>query len=209
MKMTVKTLHGLTGGLSKPSKMPCHGYSIPARHCKIGQKMRKVAGSICSVCYALKGRYVFPSVQEALDRRYESMKNANWANLMSALIAKQEKSGFFRWHDSGDLQSAKHLEDIVQIARNLPDVCFWLPSREFNTVNEFVLKNSIPKNLTIRLSALMLNGKVTERQNPHGLPTSSAGADGFNCPSSRQGNKCLNCRACWDKAEPNITYKKQ
>lgn len=207
--MLIKTCEKIVGTLSKPSKMPCHGYSIPAARCKIGAKMRDVVGSICSKCYALKGRYVFPKVQAALEKRFHSLQDPRWIPSIVALIAKQEKSGFFRWHDSGDIQDEMHLTKIVCVARLLSDVKFWLPTREYNVVKNWLQRNGeiFPENLTVRLSSLMFDGDVTERQNPYGLPTSGASKEGFNCPSSKQGNKCLNCRACWDKNVSNITYK--
>ena len=49
----------ITGGLSKPSKMPGPSFNLPAVACITGSKLVKVAGSTCSGCYALKGRYRF------------------------------------------------------------------------------------------------------------------------------------------------------
>ena len=63
---TWKQLEVITGGLSAPSKMPCHSFSISAKRCKVGSKLRKVVGSTCNKCYALKGRYVFPNVERAM-----------------------------------------------------------------------------------------------------------------------------------------------
>jgi hypothetical protein len=205
MLKTIAQAEAIVGTLSKPSKMPCHGYSTPASRCKIGMKMRDVKGSICSVCYALKGRYVFPKVQEALERRFHSLTNPLWVKTMTFLIGKKEKSGFFRWHDSGDIQGIDHLDKIVQIAKNLPNIKFWLPTREYNVVAEYPAP--FPINLTVRLSSLMLDGDVNARQNPKGLTTSGAAKEGFNCPSSAQGNKCLDCRACWSQDVENITYR--
>ena len=107
--MKLSELHTLTGGLSKPSKMPCHGYSIPASACKTGTKLRAIPNSTCSSCYACKGRYMFPNVQDALHRRLDALQDSNWVEWMVALIGRKEKSGYFRWHDSGDLQSMEHL----------------------------------------------------------------------------------------------------
>ena len=82
----VKTADALVGGLSAPSKMPCKSFSISAFECITGSRLRKIAGSVCSKCYALKGRYVFPKVQAALDRRLGVLaraladKNAKAAN---------------------------------------------------------------------------------------------------------------------------------
>ena len=205
---TIKEAESIVGTLSKPDKMPCYSYSIPAWFCKIGMKMRKVIGSICSKCYALKGHYVFPNVKAAQEKRFHSLIDPRWVSVMTFLIQRKEKSGFFRWHDAGDLQDSSHLQNIITIAENLPEINFWLPTREYNIVNEYIRKNGRePENLTVRLSSLMFDGDVTKRQNPFDLPTSGASKEGFNCPSSKQGNKCLDCRACWDKAIPNIIYK--
>jgi len=40
------------------------------------------------------------------------------------------------------------------------------------------------------------------------LTTSGVSPNGFNCPSSKQGNQCGECRACWDKTVENVNYKK-
>ena len=207
--MKIKDIESTIGTLSKPSKMPCYSFSIPAKRCITGMKLRDVKGSICSKCYALKGRYVFPNVQDALETRFRGMSDPQWVNKMVAMIAKREKSGFFRWHDSGDLQSVAHLAAIVEIAKRLPNIRFWLPTREFSFVSEFMDAHAIPDNLTIRLSAFMFDGHpplgVAKRL---GLTTSGAstGSD-FSCPSSKQEGKCLDCRACWDKSIQNINYK--
>jgi len=207
--MKVKDIESSIGTLSAPSKMPCFSFSIPAKRCITGQKLRDVKGSICSKCYALKGRYVFPNVQDALETRFQGMSDPQWIDKMVVMIGKREKSGFFRWHDSGDLQSVKHLAAIVEIAKRLPNIQFWLPTREFSIVSEFMATNPVPDNLTIRLSALMFDGKppvgIAKRL---GLVTSGASSgNDFSCPSSKQGGKCLDCRACWDKSVSNVNYK--
>ena len=82
------------GGFSAPSKLPCHGYSIPAKHCKTGRKMRAVANSICSICYALKGRYALSNVQNALDRRFGKIRGRNWVrDMVAAITAVQLEEG--------------------------------------------------------------------------------------------------------------------
>lgn len=197
------------GGLSEPSKMPCYSYSIPAWECKTGMKLRNVANTICSKCYALKGRYLYSNVKNALTKRFASIANKDWVEKMTFLIKNKESSGYFRWHDSGDLQSLEHLEKIVAVTRNLPSINFWLPTREYSIIAEYVAKHgSFPQNLTVRLSALLLEGKppvsIAKRFN---LVTSGVSKVGFTCPSSSQGGKCLTCRACWDKNVENVNYK--
>ena len=67
--MLKKELEKIVGGLSKPSKMPGPAYNIPAWNCITGQKLVKIPGSVCSGCYAMKNRYRFTNVREAMDRR--------------------------------------------------------------------------------------------------------------------------------------------
>ena len=207
--ITVTELLDKVGGFSAPSKMPCHGYSIPASRCKTGRKMRTVKNSICSICYALKGRYSFPNVQNALERRYKTIKGKRWVADMVNAITAVEKSGFFRWHDSGDLQSLSHFGNICAIARLTPNIKYWLPTREYGMVREFIEKGGvIPDNLTVRFSALMVNGAAPETLAKRlGVQVSGACASAFTCPASRQGNVCGSCRACWSKETFNVTYK--
>ena len=76
----------LVGGLSKPSKMPGWAYGLPAKECKTGSKLVKVAGSTCEGCYALKGCYVFKVVQDAQYRRLASHQSPLWVGAMALLI---------------------------------------------------------------------------------------------------------------------------
>ena len=208
-KLTIKTAKSIVGSLSNPSKMPCHGYSIPAVYCKVGQKMRSIKGSICSVCYAMKGRYVFKSVRAAMEQRFASLQSDRWTSVLTWLINRKEKSGFFRWHDSGDIQSVGHLAKIAEIAKNLPHITFWLPTREYAMVEQYMATYEKPKNLTIRLSALMIDGPAPDAIAKRlGLPVSGVSKTSFTCPAPQQNNECKDCRACWNPEIYSISYRK-
>jgi len=200
----------LGGNLSEPSKMPCFGFSIPASHCITGRKLRAIKGTICQVCYALKGNYTFPKVQAALEKRYVALTSPLWVAAMTFLINAREKSGYFRFHDSGDLQSVSHFENIVAVCNNLPHIKFWLPTREFGIVGDFLRAGGvIPENLTVRYSALKIDGPLPiHAAKNHGVQVSGASKENFNCPASFQENKCADCRLCWNKNVMAITYKK-
>lgn len=209
MFKTIKDAEAIAHTLSAPSKMPCYSYSIPAQKCVTGMKLRNVEGSICSRCYAYdRGRYVFPNVKDALFKRFESLSHPQWVDAMVFMIEKKEKSGYMRWHDAGDLQGVWHLAKIVEVCKRLPHVQFWLPTREFSIVAEYMKGHKLPSNLTIRLSALMVNEKPPEAIAARlGLTTSGVSSGSFNCPSSKQDGKCLDCRACWNKEIKNVNYK--
>ena len=200
----------LVGGLSSPSKMPCHGYSIPAVHCITGSKLAKVPGSVCAGCYALKGRYLFGNVKSALQRRFESLKNPLWVDAMVCAIKANESSGFFRWHDSGDLQGVWHLRNICNVCAALPQIRFWLPTREVSILREYVESGfAIPSNLTVRISAYMVDEPAAESfAKRHGFVVSEVTTGTASCPSPNQGNKCLDCRKCWRKDFFSVSYAK-
>ena len=110
--MLKKEARQITGGLSAPSKMPGPAYNLPASMCLTGAKLVQIPGSVCAGCYALKGRYRFNNVQQALERRAASLKHPDWVKAMVALISGHE---YFRWHDSGDIQSVEHLKKIFEV----------------------------------------------------------------------------------------------
>ena len=213
-RLTLKDIEGQIGSLSKPSKMPCHGYSLPATECKRGSILRKLKNSVCSGCYALKNRYMFNNVQTALHKRLDALLSDTftWQHLLTELIDRKEKSGYFRWHDSGDIQSPEHLSAINNIAFALPHIKFWIPTREFTIVKEWVKTNDIAPNLIIRISANLI-GQTLRRPSigSTNLTTSSVGATqtlsgNRNCPAPQQDNQCKDCRSCWDTQVSNVNY---
>ena len=91
MTMTIKLAEDAVGSLSKPSKMPGFGYSTPAEDCITGSKLAEVAGSICSICYARKGRYAFSNVKNAMKKRLKAIERSDWIDMMVFMIGKREK----------------------------------------------------------------------------------------------------------------------
>ena len=198
----------VVGGLSDPSKMPCWGYSLPASECKTGSKIAAAnPNSICGKCYAKKYRYMWKPIQKAMRNRLKSLYQPHWSEAMVFVMRGWK---YFRWHDSGDIQSVRHLRNIVRVCRKTPDTKHWLPTREYKFVADFIASGEkIPDNLTIRLSASQFDGKPPEMMAKQlGVCVSGASKTDFNCPASLQNNACGDCRACWDKSIFNITYKK-
>jgi len=195
--MNKKEAIKITGGLSKPSKMPGPAFNLPAQACITGSKLVKIPGSVCSGCYALKGRYRFPNVKEALTRRLEGLTHPEWIPAMVVLI---DQTPWFRWHDSGDLQGVQHLKNIFEVCKLTPDTQHWLPTREAKFLP--LSTDSIPKNLIIRLSG----HKIDKPAASFWRWTSTVVTDGKSCPAKEQGNECKDCRACWDRSTANIAY---
>ena len=195
-----------TGGLSSVSKMPGGSYGLPASACKTGMRLRKKEGSVCSKCYGCKGHYPRPTVKNAQTRRLKSLKNGNkWIWGMAYLINNQ-KEKYFRWQDTGDLQSLKHLIMVCQVCLLTPDVKHRLPTKEVKIVKQYLKKYRFPDNLVVRVSSEMI-GQHPRTDIPE-VNTSTVNTDiGFKCPATRSRNVCGECRACWNKKVKNVDYK--
>lgn len=207
--MNITTAKRLTGGgLGFPSKMPGTSYGLPAQACIVGAKLAQIPGSVCHGCYALKNNYQYPSVKTAHARRLASITDPAWTMAMVTLLLHSGET-YHRWHDSGDLQSVQHLTKICAVAAATPNIKHWLPTREHAMVAAYVKQGGVvPDNLCIRISATMVDGPATSHwpttSGVHTAPPANASI----CPAPTQGNKCGDCRACWSRAVPHISYHK-
>ena len=197
--MLKKEANKITGGLSAPGKMPEGSYNIPASACQTGQILAKVKDTPCEGCYALKGRYRFPNVKDALQRRLASLTHPRWVEAMTVLVKKKKH---FRWHDSGDIQSVKHLIKIFEVCKNTPATSHWLPTQERKYLP--LQGSSYPDNLVIRLS----NAKNNTKPGNAWTHWSTVVDSGGDCPASKQGNECGSCRRCWSREVKHVTYPK-
>lgn len=209
--MTKKEARNITGGLSDPSKMPGKGYSLPSLDsCRTGSKLSRKPGTICSNCYGCKNRYRFSNVKKCQNKRINSISNPAWEKAMVNLISR-EPCRYFRWHDTGDIFSYEYLGKICNIAKELPDYMFFLPTQERSLFIKWARQgNSIPKNITVRVSSVY-PGKVpclhpVLKRHPR-IGQSGVGCSGFDCPAVyHEKYECGNCRACWDSSIPVVSY---
>ena len=200
--MLKKEARKITGGLSKPSKMPGPAHNLPAWRCITGVKLQAVEGSVCAGCYAMKGRYRFPNVKDALNRRLNSLTHPKWISAMAFLITHySKKQPWFRWHDSGDLQGIDHLKNIFMVCNLTSWIQHWMPTREVKILKG-IQPEIVPKNLIIRVSSHMIDQAPVNFW-PH---TSTVVRAGKTCPAQEQGNECGSCRQCWNKDVSNVAY---
>jgi hypothetical protein len=228
MKLTIKKAEEITGGIGKTSKTGL-SYGIPAvGSCNVGAKLTEVKGSVCESCYGCKGTYGYPVVRAAQSRRFESVKllgmplaRTRWVNAMVLQIEGKNKSlksslkGYFRWHDTGDIISVSHLQAIAEVAKELPDIKFWLPTKEYQIVKDYLeCGYTIPKNLCVRLSSYMVDQKANiNSAKLKRLPVSHVHTEkaiGHKCGAVEAHSGCaeIGCRKCWDKKVKSISYGK-
>ncbi len=245
-------LRGNLYSLTQASKMlPVYSWSLPARlSCPAAAASIKRLGAlaVCSACYAWqRGNYRFRGVQAAQLARLQLVRDclrsdSQTAALAGALVQAIRKAasiprqphwrGLFRWHDSGDLFSAKYVRLVRTVAAATPAITHWIPTREYATADRRKLQalRQLAKlpNVVLRCSALAINGRTPKRQLPAGSCASYV-ADSWQaarqlqrqtgalvCPataanygkpaSERQPASChsCSCSACY--TDQNIIY---
>ena len=190
--------------LGKTSKMRGYSFGLDARNCITGSKLRKVKGSVCAKCYAMKGNFNFPSVRKNKETNLKHLESDYFVYVMTYQL---QDIKYFRWFDSGDLPHLEALKKIVQIAENTPKTKHWLPTREIKMVQKYLKNNKFPKNLIVRVSSPMVDGPPPKGFKHTSTVHKNKKPHGFDCVSRFQGNQCLTCTACWDKRIKNISYK--
>ena len=216
---TIKEATAVAGSLGFPSKMPGTAYGISAHNCQTGGKLHDVPGSVCEDCYALKGNYLYPDIAKGHAKREAGIENPAWVGGMIMLLTATHKrgtgrngpisSGWHRWHDSGDIQSVAHLAKICDVARRTPQIKHWLPTREMGYVKAFIAGGgTVPDNLTIRVSATMVDGPATKAWPQTSRVHQNAAPVGHVCPAPKQDGHCGDCRACWSRDVAQVSYHK-
>ena len=204
--------------LSKAGKMPCKSFSLQALDtCPGAYDDNGQIKDVCSGCYATKGAYRWPAVEQVRIDNYEETLKDSFVPDMVELLNKQ-RNKHFRWFDSGDVYSQKFLMKVYSICLKTPQTKHWIPtkSRELFSQCLWGLLEALP-NVKVRYSSPSINGYSDSK---HGATVIQVKDNGdfarkisdpkklFVCPSSNQKGKCKDCRACWSKKIEVIAYVK-
>lgn len=154
--------------------------NIRAQHEKgVGEKVN-VPNTICGSCYASVGTsFQHGTVQLQELVRYwwiagllrERDGEERLADMLEAALRGEIAFGwptehhlgkdlrFFRLHDSGDFFSVGYARAWIEVARRLPDVMIWAPTRTWAApgFRKFWGTSSLPENLIVRPSAYHFN----------------------------------------------------
>jgi len=206
--------------LSEARKMPCPSWSLPARRsCPFTVH---VPGAICEWCYADSGNYRrYPAVKAAQLVRYDwarqCMRTADGRELFIATMAPAIlacHTPYFRVHDSGDLFSPIYTRCWGDIARRVPEVRLWIPTRSHRALlaespmadywrEAFDWLNSAP-NVVCRPSADSFNDPAPSVA---GFAAGSTAVDDApTCLAHTRGHRCGSCRRCWTHRQWSPAY---
>jgi hypothetical protein len=197
----------IVGKFSTPQKMSNPSWGLPAEHCVTGSIQRKIKGTVCAECYALKGRFVMNPVKGAYQRRYDALNHPRWTEAMIWLVGHSipVADPFMRLLDSGDVPNIQVLRRLVTVAVEVPNVTFWLPTTEHDMIQLYIKRyGPLPENLVVRYSAIMLE------EEPGIYPGSgvTSDPDKVTCHAKQTDNKCLDCHKCWDPKVKMVWYPK-
>jgi hypothetical protein len=209
--MNIKQLEKEIGTLSNPSKMPSYAWGISASKCITGSILAEQEGTICNICYALNGHYLFPVVINAHKIRLDAIKKPEWVDYMAELLTlkykKLAKSRLFhRWFDSGDIQSHEHLMKIFKVCELTPHINYWLATREYKIISKIKYED-IPKNLVLRVSGIKIDKQPPKFWKWTSTVHKNKKPIGYECPAYKQDGECGSCRACWNHKVKQVSYK--
>ena len=216
---TLKQARLITGGISnKNRKMPFYSYGLPVKNCITGSKLAKIKKldkiPTCKLCYAKRNMYNTTAVKKSHAKRLKGINHPYFVKAMiyeiNHLTKNQKEKKYFRWHDSGDLQSMKHLLKLIKIALSLPKIKFWLPTNERKFIKSYLRsKKSFPINFNERISSIFIDHEPSKKYefNTSSLFKKIKPINSKICYSYKRNNQCGSCRACWNKNISNIAYK--
>ena len=193
--------------LSNTSKMPGKSISLSAFKCQTGEKLSKIPGSVCFDCYARKGRYRMPNVVDKMEEREKFFNALDFVPQMVDMLNKT-RSPFFRWFDSGDVQSVRMALNIMDVIEATPEKKHWIPTKERQIWLDAQKIKPLPKNAVLRYSATMVDKAPPASWKHSSAVIKNAAPIGHECPAPKQGGKCGDCRACWNPDIKTITYHK-
>jgi len=213
--------------------MPGTSFSVPAQRCVTGAKLAKIPGSVCYDCYALKGAYIWPIVQNAMEYRLDLLNSSEFVSTMVAELNKRRATEH-RWFDSGDVHSVAHCLKIIAVCRLTPNKKHWIPTKERKLWQEALKMESLPDNAVVRYSATMVDkAPPKDWTNSSAVITDKAASIGKLCEAYRTKKNgemishdeyetakkekqigkidlgyCGECRACWSPAVKTVSYPK-
>lgn len=197
--------------------MPGASFGLPVSSCTTAHASTLNADDpVCLACYAKRGHYVFG--EKARTERFawvrRSLADGTFVEVMTHAIkawSVRSDCKYFRIHDIGDFFSAKYVAAWGEIARAVPDVKFWAPTKAHLNLKlriALVTAAEMAPNLIIRPSANGIEDPVPS------VPGLAAGLGvsrkAFSCDSDVSGRGyCGPCRVCWERPDMPVVFKKK
>lgn len=205
--------------LTQTSAMPGSSFSLPARTTCPGAVL--TPSSVCVSCYAdARKRYRWKGVREAQARRLAWTLDALDRGTFVPVLVGQillHAHRYFRLHDSGDFFRADYVDAWTEIARLLPEVRFWAPTRSWargglprrhgDPLLASLHRLATLPNVTVRPSALFIDEAPPIQPGFAAGSTVTTNPAAVSCPKAfRTPAACGACRRCWDSPQLSVVY---
>lgn len=161
-------------------------------------------------CYAMKGRFRFKNIKQILSdnlRCYLKSPSEYFDYIKHFINNGMISYSYFRWHASGDFVDEEYFNQVVYVARDLPQTSFLAFTKKYEMINSYILNNGeLPSNLHIIFSAW---GDTLKIENPYNFPIAYVRFKDENLnrsiPSSavKCSGDCTNCLQCWKLEKGN------
>lgn len=153
-----------------------------------------------SGCYATKGYYSYPSLQQALIKRWELSEQADrFVALLSKELDRLADGTVIRIHASGDFFSVEYIRAWVELANLYSRLTFYAYTRSWRVKELRAELNRLRKlaNVTIWASTDVETGRAPKGW--HRAHLESEFADGMIACMEQVGTKenCGKCGLCW------------
>jgi hypothetical protein len=152
------------------------------------------------LCYAAKITRLYKTVKTAYENNLHILKDhpaLYWEQVKQAASMAR----YFRYHVSGDIPNIIYLDNMVELARDLPHTMFLAFTKQYHIVNEYLSDyGAIPDNLKIIFS----NWGNWKCENPHNLPECEIILKGAEPALDWKicGGNCTECACrgigCWE-----------
>ena len=188
-------------------------WSLPAGDSCPGAK----GAEVCNGCYAKKGMYRFPVVKNVREHNREDYKKDDWVDRM---VKEVNKFDFFRWFDSGDIETPELAKKIRHVVSATQGVKHWIPTRSDKipaikkVIDGFIAPHTGIGNfpgVALRLSADNIGLDKEERPGVNSYVINNTVKDLFKakqqgiyvCPVgiNPKQKSCDNCTKCYTDAK--------
>ena len=161
-------------------------------------------------CYAIKAYNQYPVVKEAWNDNWDFYNNdpKNFIEVFIKVMRRKKNKSLFRWHSSGELIDQNHLNDLIYIAKELPNTHFLIFTKQY-----FLDYSEKPNNFEVIYSAWpgldipkhILNKRIAFMVDKEGIETRHVNSNTYVCPGITKKVHCDSCKLCW-KSNKNVIF---
>jgi len=150
-------------------------------------------------CYAARLCKIRKTVRNAYQRNLDILTSdpgSFWLQVKAAAMVTK----YFRFHVAGDIPNPEYLQQMTQLARDLPGAKFLAFTKQYSMVNDFLISEDLPENLQVIFSAW----PGMKMHNPHNLPVANVIFKGMTPADNWKicGGNCADCACrgvgCWE-----------